>query len=735
VTRRVQLLRLSGLDADEAARAVRDLLADRSVPDLRSLLVLDDTATLLEHASAFEDLLTSGRLRYLLCVAIGPAADRSQPIVVPGGISSGQGSAVVWVSDPLGVDWPLSASAVAIIRPDSTRSGLDHLVEALSEVDVLDRVRELVIALPSGVASPGLRLAGASEEAVNFPAALAAAIRRFTVASTTSQLDPLIPAQDAHPGQVGLTERGELDVSRERCIEAADVAVRALDELAGLRGLLSARQQTASVRTQIVATGTELQAFRQKVQKLLENAHAPGGLTERQRQRLREAGLQLAGNTPAGNTPAGRRDSQPDWPDPDAVAEPGIVGKAVAQCVRAGDPLPQVAGRLALSERQLSPQGSRAYLPEVEQRCPESLVQQLMEPLPLPGPQPWLPVAGTFTAALGSPAGQPGIVTGLAIVLAWTGILALTVSEQAGGIGGAARRTLAANLLAGLLGAAVGVGIGLSLKPSGPVAGVGLVLAIVIVLIVAARSWRARATAWQHLLSPGRAASAAGALADLVTRVASTDWSADSALLDAIVRTKIGIQGVNDQLREYADGVDKSRAGQPYEPPLTDGLSPTLRQLALAVLAAQPARNQADGQVGYRQARATTGELIAAWVATAAERGPLAWPPFAASDGQDTVATADQELGEITAVTTYDPYEVMWQLCAPGELTMLDTGGRPGIVAFAPRAAQRQLNRVLPTDTVWTSSSVRAGLLRLVPLRAGGVQLIWSTDVQGETFE
>lgn len=88
----------------------------------------------------------------------------------------------------------------------------------------------------------------------------------------------------------------------------------------------------------------------------------------------------------------------------------------------------------------------------------------------------------------------------------------------------------------------------------------------------------------------------------------------------------------------------------------------------------------------------------------------------------------------MTSAATHDPAEVMWQLCAPGDLTMLEAHGRTAVVAFAPRIARQALSGVLPTDTVWTSSGQRAGLLRLVPLRAGSVTVNWSADAQ-ETAE
>ena len=78
----------------------------------------------------------------------------------------------------------------------------------------------------------------------------------------------------------------------------------------------------------------------------------------------------------------------------------------------------------------------------------------------------------------------------------------------------------------------------------------------------------------------------------------------------------------------------------------------------------------------------------------------------------------------------YDPRDVMWQLCGPEDLSALDLAGTPQVVPFAPRISRPQLTGVLPPDTVWTSSGAHAGLLRLIPLRAGIASVCWTVDEQ-----
>lgn len=715
----VHVLRLSGLDTEEARVAVSDLLDNRDVPDLSHLLVLDDTSLLLDHVDAFEDLLTAGRLRHLVCVAIGPSDDNRQTVVVPGNISSLQGSAVLWVSDPLGIDWPLSASAVAVIRPARGRSGLDHLIEALSAVEVYSRVRELVIDVPGGVASPGLRIAGSADEGTSFAAALATAIRRLTAAAgQAGAQEPLILSEDARTGSARLAEHGKLSVLRDQCVDAADEAAATLGALSRSPGLLGAGGRLTSARQLVLAAGEQLLEFRAKVTELFEFAHAPGGLSDRQQQRVRDDGVLL--------------------PDPADHPEPGSAdgraSAAVGASVRAGVPLPQIIARLTADERRLAPQGSRPYIEQIDDCVDLALTAQLSAPPRLGGPQTWMAVPGLAVGVLGSLLGLVGIATGLVLVACWAALLNQTTTEETCGSRAAATRSLAGQVIAALAGVAAGSSAGVYLGLSRPAALTGIGVAVLLMLASVTLSWRTRITRWQRQLDPARAASGADALAALVVRVATSEWSADRVLLAEIARLRIVVKGVNDQLRESADGIEKG-VEQLEEPKLSGALAPTLRRLVLTVLARPAAQDRSDGQASFRQAKKVTSELIGSWVGAADDLGPLARPDFAQPDELEADEAADHDLSVINSVTLYDPYDVMWQLCGPRELTMLDTGARPAVVAFAPSMGQqpvRSPQAALSHEPVWTSSGMRAGLVRLVPLRDGGVEVEWSAGEREE---
>lgn len=734
----VEILRLSGLEGPEAVETASKLLGDRSRSDLSRLLVLDDTAALTDHADAFERLLTSRRLDHLLCLAVGPRSGDTKAFVLPGSISSGRGSAVLWVSDPLGVDWQLAASAIANVR-DSATNGLNRLVELLSTAEVFDRVCELAVRVPGGIASPGLRLAGTDSEAVTFTAALAVAIGRLTGSRPGGHEgadEPFVILRNA-PAEVGLAEGGELGRHRDDVSASVAVAADALAGLASLSGLLGFSQPQA--REQVIAAGTALGAFRDQVSKLLRNAHAPGGPNERQLAQLSRAGVRLPPQEPS-PADSGDKAGAP-------AQEPGstAVFKAIAEAIRAGDTLPRVASRLSRTERELDLRGSASYLPEVDRCCPAEVVRRLTEPaLPPPAPS-WLPAVGALAAALaGLAAGWSviaGIIAGVIIAVGWAGIMVLTAraargsSGSGGGTGSAGSAGSGGALLAAaaLAGAAAGAGAGIALKTTRVAALACIALALVIVVAVAIWSWRARVRAWRRELALDDAISGAAELANLVTTVAAREWSGGAAALGEIGRARIIIDGVAKQLREYADGVGEVESAGPRASRvarLADSLTPALRELVLAVLAAQIAASGLDGRASFEQAQAKTGELITGWTQHVREHGALSPPPFAAVSINGTPYADDAEIAEIKEVVTHDPRAVMWQLCATTDLGALDVVGPPQVVAFAPRLARQPLADVLPQDTVWTSAGQHAGLLRLVALRAGIARPNWSDEAE-----
>jgi hypothetical protein len=662
----VEVLRLAGPAGQDADAKASALVADvRAHPDLTRLLVIDDTAALISHSAVYERLLTSHRLDHLICVAVGPRAGDGREFRFPGNIGGGRGSAVLWVGDPHGIDWRLAASAIAVGHSGNSASGLHHLVELLSVDEVFDRVCEIARNVPGGVASPGLRLTGADDEAASFAAALVMAIRRLIgPGSGLAPADngPFSALQVTRPGTARLAEGGRLSQDREDVITGAASASGELALLAGFSGLVGLEQP--SVRDHVIETGTALGAFRDAVARLLQVAHAPGGLTDKQRAELKAAGVRLPETPPA-------------------AANGGVAGadsarstvyEATAGAIRGGDTLPQVTRRLNQTASALEQGGSASYLPEVTRVCPPALVSRLTGPPSPPRPRRWwLPAAVVLAVVLGA--------------------------------------------LAGLWSAAAGVVVG--------------VLALAIGVAAAAWSWRAQVGEYRRRLALDDAVRSANALSDLVATVAAREWSGN-VTLDEVDRARIALDGVISKLAEYAadaadagSGAQASRAAR-----LSESLTPGLRDLVLAVLKDASDTASVIGQAAFEQARGKTAELVTSWTGHARQHGVLAPPPFATYAANDIPYAREGEMAEIADAVQQDPREVMWQLCTPTDLSALDVGGAPQVVVFAPRLTRPPLADMLPQDTVWTSSGALAGLIRLVPLRAGIASASWTTDEQ-----
>ena len=610
----IEILRLSGTETPEAEQAASSLVDFRTGPrDLRNLLVVDDTALLVEHAPVYALLDNAGRVENMLCVAVGPRAGNGRALRLPGNLGGTQGSPVLWVGDPAGIDWRMAAATVAIGHPPGKISGLDHLVELLLVQDMFKRVYSTVTGkVPGRVASPGLWLAGAEDEAATFAAALALASHRLCDPGPGAEgpFPSLLPSQ---AGGVNLADGAPLARYRDEVAELSARAAGELGKLGGFGGLL--RRGDGGARADIVEAGAALTDLRDLVTQLLRDANTTGELTSNQQRLLADAGIRFQPGPPA--SPSARADDQRP------------VYRTIAETIRGGDPLALVARRLTLTERELKRHGSASYLPEVGQRCPPPLLERLADP----------------------PQRLP-------------------------------RRT----------GAEV-----------------------------------------RHELGLDEATRAATALTDLVMTVASKEWSPAAATPGEVARTRVAIDGACKALLERTDAA--GTAGGAGSGPrgaqlarLGESLLPVLRDLALRVLAAESARPSAGGQEAFTAARDRAAGLLGEWMQHVQANGVSSPPSFATSAVPETGPYADEDdVAEIREALLYRPMEEMWQLCAPGDLGVLNSAAVPAVVRFASRLNKEALAGTLPgEEPVWASSGSYAGQLRLVALRPGYVTSNWS---------
>jgi hypothetical protein len=364
----VEILRLSGLETAESDQAANKLLDIHTGPrDLRYLLVLDDTARLVRHAPVYQRLDTANRVEDLLCVAVGPRSGNGRALQLPGNLGGTQGAPVLWVSDPSGIDWRVAMAAPAMGHSPSRANGLDHLEELLRVEDMFKRVHKALIEkVPGRVASPGLRLAGADDEAATFAAALAVAIRRLcdTGPGADGPFLALLPAQ---AGGATLADGGRLARYRDEVAESAAAASDALGKPAGL-GVF--RRGNGRAHAHLIEAGAALADLRELVTQLLRDANTTGELTGNQRRLVTDAGIDF----PPGPQPLSTGQTA------GSAAEQLPVHRAIAEAIRGGDALTLIARRLTLTERELKRRGSAHYLNDVVEHCPQPLLDQLANP-------------------------------------------------------------------------------------------------------------------------------------------------------------------------------------------------------------------------------------------------------------------------------------------------------------------------------------------------------------------
>jgi hypothetical protein len=294
----------------------------------------------------------------------------------------------------------------------------------------------------------------------------------------------------------------------------------------------------------------------------------------------------------------------------------------IGDAIRGGDTIPLVARRLALTERELKRGGSASYLPEVEQRCPASLLARLADP----------------------------------------------PRRHAGGGDG------------------------------------------------------------QRELGLDEAAQAADRLADLVLTAANREWSPATPTPGVVASLRIALDGAGKTLTAYPGEVGRAARGARLAR-LGETLTPTLLELVLKVLTTESGSPSTDGQHAFENARDRTAGLLADWTSEVQANGVLSRPSFATASVPEAPYGGEDDVAEIKEAVKYEPAQVMWQLCGSGDLGALDVSVSPQVVWFAPRLNRDMLVGALPPETVWTSSGSYAGLLRLVPLRAGVASSHWGGDV------
>jgi hypothetical protein len=213
-------------------------------------------------------------------------------------------------------------------------------------------------------------------------------------------------------------------------------------------------------------------------------------------------------------------------------------------------------------------------------------------------------------------------------------------------------------------------------------------------------------------------------LVGLVIDVANREWSPGVPDSGAVARARIALEGIRAALTEEAEatvadarGVRGARLSR-----LADSLLPVLRDLVLRVVADEAASPSASGEEAFSAAHARTTALLCEWVQLVRADGVSATAPFATSSGFGMPSEIEDDVAEIREALLYPAAGEMWQLCEPDDLNLLDPTTPPQVIRFASRLSKEALAGTLPTGEIeWTATGSYAGLLRLVPLKAGVV--------------
>ena len=621
----VEILSLCGLSAVEAERAAAAKVDIETGPDrLEMLLVLDDLARLGEHIDVYRQIDTAHRVYKLLCVTVGPRPKDELKLEFPGNLGGVQGSPVLWVSRPAGVDWAVTKSLVANRHPGFVATTVDRhpLIGLLAVEEIFLRVHEALLdKVPGRVASPGLWLAGGDDEAATFAGALAVAIQRVCEPGSA----PYASFAELRPDQVGgarLAEAGPVDRYLGRVGELDRAAAHAIGRRTGLGGVLGGGGSEA--QDHVVRVGEALTDMRDLVDHVLRDANVAGGIGElkdNQKALLHGAGLEFE----AQGMP------HPVMQTAASAAAQSPVYRAVASAIRGGDSIPSVGERLIATEREVGRVGSAAYRPQVEARCPSGLLAVLAAPQKVP------------------------------------------------------RRASAAQV--------------------------------------------------RRELGLEGAVTAARGLADLIVGVANREWSPSSVTSSELVRAKAALDGTRKALTAFASEAGGTRGGVRGGrlTRLGESLVPVLRDLILHALAVELASPSASGPEALRAGRERADAMLKEWTDMVAAHGVAARPSFAGTGAHDSPYAIEDDVTRIRDALLYPVRGEMWQLCAPADLSALDVDAPTLSIRLASRLAKDVLG-VLPGDEpVWTSSGKFAGILRLVPLRAGMAESSWSkTDLPEE---
>ncbi|MEO3813189.1 hypothetical protein ABGB17_29660 [Sphaerisporangium sp. B11E5] len=746
--------------------------------DRGRVLIVDRVDRLAGRGPFYERILGTRAVRAVLCLVVGPADDGGGVALrLSPAMAASEVAATLWAGDLTGVEWDMDRGHAYAGRGDPDRNLL-QLQQVLLLPEIFDTVVAQTRDIPDRVASVGFTVMSGHFGDELLADALSGGLERLIGGADAARSHPGaaadLAAADRSPGRVlavlaGASGHEPPDplVPGEPLAARRDAALWHVRDLGTLRSELEAvtallrTGPSASAAGKLSTAGTALRAFRDDAGRLFDEADGFDGEDHAVRDRLRRAGVRV--------------DADPRLGDP-AEALRDLVRSEFRRTVS----LHTLAVRLRAYAAHVAPGGSGAHRPRLARECPDRLLGELS------GPSPFL--LDPMRAGLLAAAAALGFVAGLALgpladslmgaLLRLLGVIVVVAGAWGAGVAllhakvpeaygehgwaGLPGRPLAAHGAAAALGVLAGHAVW-RVPPGGDWPPPPLPVTVFALLVVAAGMgftlygwWRGAVARWCGRLPVHAADDAARRLTAVVTEVAVQEWvlakarraAADTAqtyasvLEDLIRALHLGVTEQRTRLAGAAAPVSRRGAvGFPeYGAEFAQVVWDDLADLAAHVL--DPLWQQMYGgalrDVTWRIEERARAELDDYWDHLR-QRGVHERPPFAGDNPRRTelAECVWRRSPQVAELVRMQVGARMTQLCDQDELRYLRATGGAVSVRFVPRVAQPPVGAGghrtgqairFPGDVVWTAASQFAGVLRLVPLRTGMVDVTWAKN-------
>lgn len=706
-------------------------------PDLAgAVVVVDDANSLVKHAETYLSLMDGATS--VVCVAVGESSTENPldgvVLTVPPVLRH---ATVLWVGDPVGVNWAPHGSSPQETEPPA--DALDGLVAALRVPEIFDQVVAVAGELPSSAANPGIRLVTSGADLFELASARAAAVRSLcgTDKAPSQLLDAVIRQLDAPHDREGAVLSGPVAEARTAALLRLNRVAELARTLGTPKALFGRLRPTEQLGSEVAWAGKAAENCRRYLAELLNRIDSHLQIERPPVDKVMELGVRNPREARGAEIVSGLRQVV------DARLDDGVS-------------LPVLAQELRHAAVTSAPQGCAAVLDEVNQRGPLALAMPVFRRWPLPLKAiPAIVLSCAAVAFLLGP-GWDGWLAGGLLATAWFGSGWLLLGRRPGpqaefGLRPAARPAALGYGMSAAAGVAAGALVAQrwsQLVRVPPLSGQLLILAVVLLsAATVVLSWYSAARHWAKALPVQALRDTLADLIRITEDAVAGEWQP--------MRRR---QAIANAATEVASGLDEiakalDRAGvrlfvAPRSEPAGNGQPRMIRPvphevfavvrgdlvdlcrgaLAPAWPAAETASRTPAGVYAQRLDR-----LLGEYGTHVRRRSLLAAPELSRD-----VATREALMARVwsespAALETLSGgvADTMTQLCRHGQLGYLSTVAEPGLVRFAPRPLWRVLDRGGPHQrlaadpgVVWTDSGEFVGALRLLPLRSESVRQV-----------